>query len=161
VPRPETLNRRSVLLGVALAAGLGGAGCSGSGRRLGDAPGGPPLTAKTPARPAVPELVDRTLRSRAVSQQQLLLAACAAPAGQEPFATLRALHLAHLHRLTDSAPKPLASASRNPVAATLATAEHAAASQLRADCLRASPKLAPLLASLAASSEVAAFLLTP
>ena len=159
--RPETLNRRSVLLGAVLATGLAGAGCSSSGRRLGEAPNGDASSSKVAADPAVPALVDRTVRSRAVAQQQRLLAACAAPAGQEPFATLRSLHVEHLRRLTGSAPKPPAQASRNPVSTDLATAEHAAAAQLRADCLRVSPELAPLLASLAASSEVAAYLLTP
>ena len=159
--RPETINRRSVLLGVALATGLAGAGCSGGGRRLGDAPGKRPVATKATSRPSVPALVDRTLRSRAVAEQQSLLSACAAPAGQEPFATLRTLHLAHLQRLTGSAAQQPAPAAHNPVATTLAAAERTAAAQLRADCLRVSPELAALLASLAASSEVAAVLLTP
>jgi hypothetical protein len=161
VHRPETIDRRSVLLGVALATGLAGAGCSSGGRRLGDAPSKQPVTTKATSHPAVPALVDRTLRSRAVTEQQRLLSACAAPAGQEPFATLRTLHLEHLQRLTGSAAQPPAPAARNPVAANLAAAERKAAAQLRADCLRVSSELAALLASLAASSEVAAFLLTP
>jgi hypothetical protein len=96
-----------------------------------------------------------------VTQQHRLLAASAGPAGQEPFASVRALHSQHLQRLTGSPAKQPAVAPHPPVAATLATAEQAAAVQLRADCLQASPELAPLLASLAASSEVAALLLAP
>jgi hypothetical protein len=152
------------MLGVVLASGLVGAGCSGSSRRLGEAPSSSSRS-RTPSAKAtgqpVPQLVDRTLRSNAVAQQQRLLEACTAPAGQEPFATLRALHVEHLQRLTGSAPKPLPASARSPVAADVATAEHAAAAQLRADCLQASAQLAPLLASLAASSEVAAYLLAP
>jgi hypothetical protein len=161
VHRPGTPDRRSLLLGAAVAAGLAGAGCGGGGRRLGEPAGSRTPGSKTASRSAVPAGVDRKLRATAVAQQKQLLAAAAARSGEEPYATVRTLHLEHLRRLTSSAATPPSATAHDPVAADLAAAEHQAAAELRADCLRASPELAPLLASLAASSEVAAFLLTP
>jgi hypothetical protein len=157
VLRPVTPDRRSVLLAAALVTGVAGAGCSAGG--LG--PKQPPAAHPSPTKTSKTPSADPALRARAVAQQQHLLAASAGPAGQEPFASVRTLHTEHLQRLTGSPAKQPPVAPHPPVAATLATAEHAAAVQLRADCLQASPELAPLLASLAASSEVAALLLAP
>lgn len=160
--RPGTLDRRSALWGAVLVLGAAGAGCSGGGRRLGaSATTAHPASAKGTARPSVDQSVDLTLRSRAVTEQQRLLSGSAAPAGLEPFASVRTMHLEHLKRLIGSPAHQPAAAAHPPAAADLAAAERTAAVQLRADCLRASPELAPLLASLAASSEVAAVLLAP
>jgi hypothetical protein len=159
---PGIPDRRSVLLGAALTAGLAAAGCSAGGRRLGATPSARPTPLGHTTPPAdVAALVDGGLRSRAVTGQRRLLAAAAAPAGVEPFATIRTLHLEHLQRLTGSAAKAPAAAAHAPAAAQLAADQRAAAVELRGECLHASPGLAPLLASLAASSEVAAMLLAP
>ena len=104
---------------------------------------------------------DLALRADAVADEQRLLLACAAPAGLEPFATLRSLHLAHLRVLTSAVVTPPPSSARPPAAATLAGMERALAVARRTDCGKASASLAPLLASLAASGNVAATLLLP
>jgi hypothetical protein len=160
VRRSATPDRRSVLLGAALTTGLATTACSAGREPELKHPQPPKASASATAAAARAEKVDSGLRARAVAQEKRLLAACAAPAGQEPFASVRAMHLAHLKRLTGSAvaaPK----AAKTPVAATLAAQERTAAAALRADCLRSSPGLAPVLASIAASAEVAAILLAP
>jgi hypothetical protein len=157
VLRPVTPDRRSVLLAAALLTGAAGAGCSGSAPDFKNRTGARPPTPKASKQPSP----DPALRARAVKQQQRLLAASAGPAGQEPFASVRTLHLQHLQRLTGSPAEQPPVTAHPPIAATLASAEQAAAVQLRADCLQASADLAPLLASLAASSDVAALLLQP
>jgi hypothetical protein len=138
------------------------AGCSDSSRP--SQPRRSPASRPAPPPAAAAATFDEQLRSRAISDERRLLAACAALPGQErrePFATLRRLHQAHLRVLTaQAAPSP--AAGRGPLAsAPLAVAERQAAAARRADCVRASPALAPLLASLAASGNVAALLLAP
>ena len=159
--RPGIPDRRSVLLTAALSTGAFTAACSGSGRRLGEKPASGGSSAKKSAAPSVSPSIDRELRSNAVTQQQRLLAAVTISTAQEPFASVGRLHAEHLQRLTGSPSKLPAPAAKVPVAAGVAADERAAAASLRADCLRASPQLAPLLASLAASSEIAAVLLAP
>jgi hypothetical protein len=140
------------LLGFAGAAG----GCDSSGNAR-PAPASGTASSVTPAAD-----VDGPLRQRAIVDERRLLAACAAPAGQEPFATLRRTHLDHLRALTGHPVAAPAAARRAPARQALATAERAGAAARRADCVRASPALAPLLASIAASGEVAsAVLLAP
>jgi hypothetical protein len=159
--RPGTPDRRSVLLGVALSTGAFTAGCSGSGRRLGEPAAPRASSPKGYATPSVNPSIDRELRSRAIAQQQGLLAAVTSSTVQEPFASVRNLHAEHLKRLSGS-PAKLARPPAKPLpAAQVAALERSVAVTLRADCLRASPELAPLLASLAASSEIAAILLAP
>lgn len=104
---------------------------------------------------------DAELRKRAVTDEHRLLAACAAPAGQEPFATLRRVHRDHLQMLTGQQPTLPSPAALAPVSASLASAERAVATVRRSDCVRASAALAPILAGLAASAEVAVALLAP
>jgi hypothetical protein len=104
--------------------------------------------------------VDAGLRGRAIADERRLLAAAAGPASAEPFATIRGLHRAHLRTLTGRLPaEPAAQAA--PSAASLQIAERAAAGARRGDCTAASAELAPLLASLAASADVAVSLLAP
>ena len=103
---------------------------------------------------------DARLRRRAIADERRLLATAAAPAGTEPFATIRGLHRAHLRTLTGQSPAEPA-ARPAPAVATLAASERAAARARRADCAGASATLAPLLACLAASADVAVSLLAP
>jgi hypothetical protein len=158
---PE-VDRRTAVFGIAAisASGLVAlAGCSNSGSSRKAAP------AATPGPPDSSPSVDPAaalaaeLRQRAEADERRLLAACAAPAGVEPFATLRSVHQAHLHTLTGTVPGSPAPAAAPPAPAQLAALEQAAATNRRADCLRASPNQAPLLASLAASGNVAVALL--
>ena len=91
--------------------------------------------------------------------------ACSPPpprrAGAEPFATIRGLHRAHLRVLTGQLPAEPPGARQPPAAAALVTAERALAVARRDDCIAASAALAPLLASLSASADVAVSLLSP
>ena len=118
------------------------------------------LGAKASVTPDPAVAADAHLRERAITDERRLLAAAAAPAGTEPFATIRGLHRAHLRTLTgvlpaDPAPKAA------PAAALLAVSERTAATARRSDCAAASSDLAPLLASLSASADVAVSLLSP
>lgn len=137
--------------------GLTGAACDSSGQtpspRAAGSSGADPRRTPDPAVAA-----DARLRERAIADEQRLLAAAAAPAGAEPFATIRGLHRAHLRALTGQLPaEPPVTAA--PAAAALATAERTVAVARRNDCIAASPSLAPLLASLSASAGVAVSLL--
>jgi len=79
---------------------------------------------------------------------------------KEPFATLRRTHLDHLRRLDRASRRGSGGGGgaylRNQA---LAAAERTSTAARRADCVRASPALASLLASIAASSEVASAVL--
>ena len=121
----------------------------------------PPATEGVSSATSQAARTDRALRAGAIADERRLLLACAAPAGLEPFATLRTLHLDHLRVLTSALVTPPGSTSQPPAAATVAGLERALAAARRTDCGKASPALAPLLASLAASGNVAAALLTP
>ncbi len=83
--------------------GLAGAGCDSSGQapspKAAGSSGGDPRRTPDPAVAA-----DARLRKRAIADEQRLLAAAAAPAGAEPFATIRGLHRAHLRVLTGQLP---------------------------------------------------------
>jgi hypothetical protein len=114
-----------------------------------------PLPAATPDPRAA---ADAGLRQRAIADERRLLAAAAAPAAMEPFATIRGLHRAHLRTLTGQLPAEPAAQPAAAVA-TLAAAERAVAGTRRQECAGASAALAPLLASLAASADVAVSLL--
>ena len=147
------------LAGVAGLLGLASAGCDSSG------PAGTPSasrsTGSAPRPTADPAAAaDERLRVRAIAAESRLLAAAAAPNAAEPFATIRALHRQHLRVLTGRLPADPAPAAA-PAAAALATAERAVAAARRSDCTAASPALAPLLASLSASADVAVTLLGP
>lgn len=120
----------------------------------------PSPRSKAPATPDAAKAADDRLRRRAITDERRLLAAAAAPAGVEPFATIRGLHRDHLKVLTGQSPAEPA-AGKAPAAATLAAAERAVAVARRSDCPSATAALAPLLASLAASGNVAADLLAP
>ena len=144
-----------------LAGSLGGAslaGCAGASPKRTPA-GSEVPTATARPEPAPTRNVDTALRARAIGDEQSLLAACAAPKGQEPFETLTALHLARLRVLTGSPAARPAARTQVPVTAVLITAERRAVAARRADCVRASADLAPLLASLAAGGNVALTLL--
>jgi hypothetical protein len=156
---------------VAGAAGLAGlsawatAGCDAS-RTASRPPARNSSPAAASARASAAASADDRLRGRAIAEERRLLAAAAAAPGAEPFATIRALHREHLRVLTGqlpptSAPTSSGAAGAPPVAATLAAAERAAADARRSDCTRASAGFAPLLASIAASADVASALLMP
>ncbi len=155
---------RRVVAGTGGLAGLAGlvgltVGCDSSG------PASPPeADGSSPAPPTVSAdptaAAQARLRERAIADEQRLLAAAAAPAGAEPFATIRGLHRAHLRTLTGRLPaEPVAGAA--PAAGALAAAERALAVARRSDCTQAPAALAPLLASLSASASVAVSLLSP
>jgi hypothetical protein len=140
-------------------AGLTGAGCDSSSGKNAPRPGGSSAS-RASATPDPAAVADARLRERAISDERRLLAAAAAPAGLEPFATIRGLHRHHLRTLTgrllaDPAPRAV------PGAALLAVAERTVSAARRADCTAASSTLAPLLASLSASAGVAVSLLAP
>ena len=139
--------------------GLAATGCDSSGHAPSPpAAGSSSAGARSTPDPAV--AADARLRERAVADEQRLLAAAAAPSGAEPFATIRGLHRGHLRVLTGQLPAepPVAAA---PAAAALVSAERALAVARRDDCIAASAALAPLLASLSASADVAITLLGP
>jgi hypothetical protein len=164
-PRSWQIDRRTALgaLGTAGAAGvalLACAGCdAGSSAQRPVTTGSPRTAAPTASASAV--ALDGRLRERAIADERRLLGACAAPAGAEPFATLRATHRAHLRILTGRDAADVPPAAQPPQPQVLAKAEREAAIARRADCGSASTALAPLLASLAASGSVAAALLVP
>jgi hypothetical protein len=167
VAEPIRVSRRVVagtggLAGLLGVLGLAAGGCDSSGHaQPPEATGsGRPGPSRTAAPTPDPTAADAGLRERAIADEQRLLAAAAAPTGAEPFATIRGLHRAHLRVLTGHLPaEPPAAAA--PTAATLVTAERALAVARRGDCIAASAELAPLLASLSASADVAVSLLSP
>jgi hypothetical protein len=143
--------------GLAGLLGLATAGCdSASGKPSPPTSGSTTRRASATPDPAV--AADARLRERAITDERRLLAAAAAPAGAEPFATIRGLHRAHLRTLTGRLPADPAPKAA-PAAALLVVAERTVASARRADCAAASADLAPLLASLSASAGVAVSLL--
>lgn len=163
MPWQLRISRRAALgtfggVGMAGMAGLAGGSLSGC-----DSGGSPQPTRSTaPAPTATAEAIDGPLRQHAVADERKLLAACAAPGGLEPFATLRRVHLDHLRVLTGRPVQGPPPAAHPPAIQALALAERTAATARRTECVRASPALAALLASLAASGDVAnAVLLTP
>jgi hypothetical protein len=101
------------------------------------------------------------LRERAIDDERRLLRICAAPAGVEPFATLRSVHRDHLRALTGRAVPDVAATAQPLPPQTVAKAEASVAVARRTDCGSASTALAPLLASLAAGGNVAVALLAP
>jgi hypothetical protein len=156
---------RRVVAGTGGLAGLVGlvalaaAGCDSSGHA--PAPKAAGSSRADPSATADPTAAaDARLRERAVADEQRLLAAAAAPSGAEPFATIRGLHREHLRVLTGRLPAEPAPGTA-PTAAALVTAERALGVARRDDCIAASAALAPLLASLSASAEVAVSLLSP
>jgi hypothetical protein len=164
-PPSWQIDRRAVLgaVGTAGAAGVALLACAGCD---GGSAAQRPVTTGSPAHPeptasASAAAADRRLRDRAIADERRLLGACAAPAGAEPFATLRATHRAHLRVLTGQSAADVPPAARPPQPQLLAQAEREAALARGADCSSASTTLAPLLASLAASGSVAAALLVP
>ncbi len=156
-----TLNRRQALVAGAVSAAGATAGCSGASPPSGrPSPSG--SAGSTPSRKPGGQqpAADRRLRDRAIADERRLLRACAAPTGAQPFASIRAMHERHLQQLTGTRPVGHI-AVHGPAAAPLAAAERAAAASRREDCAKASAALAPVLASIAASAEIAAVLLQP
>lgn len=108
-----------------------------------------PLAACT-AKPSRPEPVDPdvALRAAAVARERALIARYDAAPPSPAVAAIRAEHEQHLAALGAPSPPPSATPA---AASSLVAAERAAAAAHAADALTASPKLAAVLASLAAS----------
>jgi hypothetical protein len=149
--------RTGGLAGLAGVVGLAAGACDSSGSGPGPRPAGS-RSARPSRSPDASAAADARLRERAIADERRLLAAAAAPAGAEPFATIRGLHRAHLRVLTGQLPAEPA-ATTPPSGAAVVTAERALALARRNDCTTASATLAPLLASLSASADVAVSLL--
>jgi hypothetical protein len=140
-----------------------------SRRRLLQAAALSPFVAACTSGPARPARVDPddALRAAAVAREQALLEQYAAAVGASPavaaqLAAVRAEHEQHLVALgvpaagssppsPSPSPLPTAAGSAVPSPSRLAAAERTAAASHAAAALVASPSLAPLLASLAAS----------
>ncbi len=152
------MTRRVVLLVAGSAGGASLAGCAGSASH-GTPPSTPGPSTPAKATSSAPPNVDSALRASAISDERRLLAACAAPKGQEPFETLSAIHLARLRALMGHPVQRPPAVAAAPAPAGLIAVERRAVAARRADCLRASADLAPLLASLAAGGNVALTLL--
>jgi hypothetical protein len=151
-------NRRTTLAAAVVGAAAVATGCS-NGRRPVPSPSSGPATGASPSTSGADGAADSGLRERAVADERALLAACAAPAGLEPYATLTTVHRAHLRSLTQQTPPTPPPTPAAPDPAALARREATAAAARRTDCAAASPALAPLLAELSAAGRVAVALL--